>query len=55
MSIRPGGLNYIEDLCGVDFSGAVIDDLERKGTAAEELQRQAVEPSSGGGVTGQAQ
>ena len=26
----PGGLNYIEDLCGVDFSGAIIDDLERK-------------------------
>ena len=26
----PGGLNYIEDKSGVDFSGAIIDDLERK-------------------------
>jgi len=26
----PGALNYIEDLCGVDFCGAIIDDLERK-------------------------
>ncbi len=26
----PGALNYIEDLSGVNFSGAVIDDLERK-------------------------
>ena len=26
----PGALNYMEDLSGVDFSGAIIDDLERK-------------------------
>ncbi len=26
----PGALNYIEDLCGVDFCGAILDDLERK-------------------------
>lgn len=26
----PGALNYIEDLSGVDFSGAILDDLERK-------------------------
>lgn len=26
----PGALNYIEDLSGVDFCGAIIDDLERK-------------------------
>ena len=26
----PGGLSYIEDLSGVDFSGAILDDLERK-------------------------
>ncbi|MEW4467839.1 glutathione synthase [Parasphingorhabdus sp. JC815] len=26
----PGGLNYLEDLSDVNFSGAIIDDLERK-------------------------
>ena len=26
----PGGINFVEDLSGVDFSGAIIDDLERK-------------------------
>lgn len=26
----PGALSYMEDLSGVDFSGAIIDDLERK-------------------------
>jgi glutathione synthase len=26
----PGGLNFIDDLSGVDFSGVVISDLERK-------------------------
>lgn len=26
----PGALNYIEDLSGVDFAGAILDDLERK-------------------------
>ena len=26
----PGGINYMEDLSGVDFSGAILDDLERK-------------------------
>ncbi len=26
----PGGLNYMEDLSGVNFSGAILDDLERK-------------------------
>ncbi len=26
----PGALNYMEDLSGVDFSGAILDDLERK-------------------------
>ncbi len=26
----PGGLNYIEDLSGINFSGAIMDDLERK-------------------------
>jgi glutathione synthase len=26
----PGGINYLEDLSEVDFSGAIIDDLERK-------------------------
>ncbi|MGB3712131.1 MAG: glutathione synthase [Erythrobacter sp.] len=26
----PGALNYIEDLSGVDFCGAILDDLERK-------------------------
>ena len=26
----PGGISFIEDLSGVDFSGAIIDDLERK-------------------------
>lgn len=26
----PGGINMIEDLTGVDFSGHIIDDLERK-------------------------
>jgi len=26
----PGGLNYIDDLSGVDFSGVVVRDLERK-------------------------
>jgi len=26
----PGGLNYMEDDSGVDFSGAILDDLERK-------------------------
>jgi len=26
----PGALNYMEDLCGVDFCGAILDDLERK-------------------------
>lgn len=26
----PGGINFMEDLSGVDFSGAIIDDLERK-------------------------
>lgn len=26
----PGALSYIDDLSGVDFSGAIIDDLERK-------------------------
>ncbi|MGB3378938.1 ATP-grasp domain-containing protein [Allopontixanthobacter sediminis] len=26
----PGGLNFMEDLSGVDFSGAILDDLERK-------------------------
>ncbi|WP_233998056.1 glutathione synthase [Erythrobacter sp. QSSC1-22B] len=32
----PGGLNFMEDLSGVDFSGAILDDLERK----VRLQRQ---------------
>lgn len=32
----PGGINFMEDLSGVDFSGAIIDDLERK----VRLQRQ---------------
>ncbi|MHB9878091.1 ATP-grasp domain-containing protein [Pacificimonas sp. ICDLI1SI03] len=32
----PGGINFIEDLSGVDFSGAIVDDLERK----VRLQRQ---------------
>ena len=32
----PGGLNFMEDLSGVNFSGAIIDDLERK----VRLQRQ---------------
>ncbi|MGB3739287.1 MAG: glutathione synthase [Pontixanthobacter sp.] len=26
----PGALSYMDDLAGVDFSGAIIDDLERK-------------------------
>lgn len=26
----PGGINFMDDLAGVDFSGAIIDDLERK-------------------------
>ena len=26
----PGGISFMEDLSGVDFSGAIIDDLERK-------------------------
>ena len=26
----PGGINFIEDLSGVDFCGAILDDLERK-------------------------
>jgi len=26
----PGGLSFMEDLAGVDFSGAILDDLERK-------------------------
>ena len=32
----PGGVSFMEDLSGVDFSGAIIDDLERK----VRLQRQ---------------
>lgn len=32
----PGGVNFMEDLSGVDFSGAIVDDLERK----VRLQRQ---------------
>lgn len=32
----PGGINFMEDLSGVDFSGAILDDLERK----VRLQRQ---------------
>ena len=32
----PGGINFMEDLSGVDFSGAIVDDLERK----VRLQRQ---------------
>lgn len=32
----PGGISFMEDLSGVDFSGAIIDDLERK----VRLQRQ---------------
>jgi glutathione synthase len=32
----PGGLSFMEDLSGVDFSGAILDDLERK----VRLQRQ---------------
>lgn len=32
----PGGINFMEDLSGVDFSGAIINDLERK----VRLQRQ---------------
>jgi glutathione synthase len=32
----PGGLNYLEDLSGVNFSGAILNDLERK----VRLQRQ---------------
>lgn len=26
----PGGINFLEDLSGVDFCGAILDDLERK-------------------------
>jgi len=26
----PGGISFMEDLSGVNFSGAIIDDLERK-------------------------
>lgn len=26
----PGGLNFMEDECGVDFSGAILDDMEHK-------------------------
>jgi glutathione synthase len=26
----PGGISFMEDLSGVDFSGAIMDDLERK-------------------------
>ena len=26
----PGGLNYMEDHCGVDFAGAILDDMARK-------------------------
>ncbi len=32
----PGGVNFMDDLSGVDFSGAIVDDLERK----VRLQRQ---------------
>ena len=35
----PGGLNLIEDATGVDFSGCVIDDLERKVTLRELYNR----------------
>lgn len=30
----PGALNYIEDECGIDFSGAILDDMVRKVRAA---------------------
>ena len=26
----PGGINFLEDMSGVDFCGAILDDLERK-------------------------
>ena len=42
----PGGINYMEDLSGVDFSGAVLNDLERKVRLRRQLAARSATASS---------